>query len=128
MDPDTIKYKMVSHRSFPLLRHKIRNRYAGGITGDLKPQESIMVGSIAQCNRAVAPSVLDNFRHRGLWLWGHEIAGRPGREATPALHGVTRTPWRGNSSSEALVRIMIQWKSSQFLAGNLKLPKNSPPA
>src|ERR1700758_877100 len=38
-----------------------------------------------------------------------------------------RVPSGGKSLSAALVRTMIQCESSQLLAGNLKLPGNTPP-
>src|SRR5882762_1328316 len=53
---------------------------------------------------------------------------RPGREATPAKQGVSRAPSGGNALSGALVRMMIQWMSSQLLAGRTNLPSKVPPA
>src|SRR5882672_555289 len=55
-------------------------------------------------------------------------AGRPGREATPAKHGVMRVPSGGRLESGAEVRMMIQCWSSQLFPGKVQAPVNVLPA
>jgi hypothetical protein len=61
---------------------------------------------------------------------GHAKTGLPGRDATPAQHGVMRVPSGGNRLLGVLVRTVIQCASSQLLLGKVILPlvKVSPAA
>src|SRR5690349_11904594 len=53
---------------------------------------------------------------------GQSNLGRSGKEATPAQHGVMRVPSGGSRLSGVLVRMVIQWASSQLRFGKMILP------
>ena len=62
------------------------------------------------------------------WVEVQLSAGRPGKEATPAKHGVMRVPSAGKLESGAEVRTIIQCWLSQLFPGKAHVPLKVAPA